>query len=485
VVPDKLTGDMAIELLPINADEFFIDPSADDPRDPRCRYVVWEPTLDMSEVRQISRTKAHNVSAEYQTVSSETSNYTYNSGNTDENLIYGTAGEFLVDTNSKLQARRAKVCFVWIRDTDTLIEELQETVLQEPTDGLECISCGLMYPATEELEADSPCPTCGGDMEAATIPAKTKHDRVVRRAYPYGRLIVYSGKTLLFDGPNELEIEGVFPFMAYRHYEVPGVFYGYGDVTLLKSSQMIADKTIGQVVDYVRLAANGPIVVPMGEPAWTKLGNAPNQVMPMKPQNCNLVRYMSPQNFNVQAVDLLERMTQRDFQIVSGFSDPVAGIVSQFPMSSEQSQMQGQTFSTRTMAHRRLFDEFQSECASVCWQLMKQFYTDPMRVRVEMPNTELKSVEVAVQQLPQNVNVRVTASLEKTLQDKNLGQNLAGLVSAGLVPPDPDLILPKIIGDSETARQLIERQNIHNELNPGQPRQPVLSAMPPQGGPGA
>jgi len=56
----------------------------------------------------------------------------------------------------------------------------------------------------------------------------------------------------------------------------------------------------------------------------------------MKPQNCSLPRYMTPTNFNVQAVDLLERMLQRDFQVVSGRTDPVAGMPSAFPLSSEQ-----------------------------------------------------------------------------------------------------------------------------------------------------
>jgi DNA-directed RNA polymerase subunit RPC12/RpoP len=485
--PDPVTGSMGIKLTAIDPSEFFPDPSADSLE--TCRYVVWEPLLDMSVIRELFESKAAYVKPEFQSVSGQPSGITYKPSSTDDNLIYGPAHEFVVDSGSMLKIRKARTCFIWIRDEDSLIRELRQTVLRQGTEGYKCSECGVVHEdgSTDyELTADHACPMCGGDLSRVEIPSDVRNEFVMRRKYPFGRLIVYSGATLLYDGPNPHEIDQVFPFAVYPHYDVPsGSFWKVGDVSLLRSVQGVADVTMGQVVDYVRLAANGPIIVPIGEPAFIKLGNAPNQIIPMKPQNCSLPRYMTPTNFNVQAVDLLERMLQRDFQVVSGRTDPVAGMPSAFPLSSEQAVGQQQSFSSRIGAHRRRMDDYESTVASIVWQLMQQHYEDPMTVGVTMPNSELQSVQMEVQTLPRDVRVRVSTSLEKMHADKNVGQNLTMMLQSGIIPPQVaqtmlDVFLPLVVKDPEVARQVMERINIDKEINPQGPQAPQ-----PMGGPNA
>jgi len=58
-------------------------------------------------------------------------------------------------------------------------------------------------------------PHAGGDLSRVEIPSDVRNEFVMRRKYPFGRLIVYSGATLLYDGPNPHEIDQVFPFAVY------------------------------------------------------------------------------------------------------------------------------------------------------------------------------------------------------------------------------------------------------------------------------
>jgi len=65
--PDPVTGSMGIKLTAIDPAEFFPGPSADSLE--TCRYVVWEPLLDMSVIRELFESKAAYVKPEYQSVS--------------------------------------------------------------------------------------------------------------------------------------------------------------------------------------------------------------------------------------------------------------------------------------------------------------------------------------------------------------------------------------------------------------------------------
>src|SRR5262249_25112030 len=120
----------------------------------------------------------------------------------DSNLFYGPTGDYLLDSSNVLKQRRARVCFVWIKDEE-VIEEIRETIIRGEVPGYSCISCGTtLDPDAGEYPDGESCPICGGDMNEVTLPPRVNREQVKRRAYPYGRLTVYSGKVLLYDGEN-------------------------------------------------------------------------------------------------------------------------------------------------------------------------------------------------------------------------------------------------------------------------------------------
>lgn len=476
--PDPLTGLKATYLVPIKSDEFFRDPSADSLRSPECRFVVWEPTLDMSTIREMWPSQAHKVKPEVRQV---TGGFTYKPDRTDDNLIYGSAGEFVVDNQNVLRARKARVSFVWIKD-ESLIEDLEEVLIKDATTAAQCVSCGYSFDEDTVDPAD-PCPVCGGDMELTQVPARYGQQKKIRKAYPYGRLIVYSGQALLYDGENPYEIETVFPFAVYQHDRVPGDFYGENDVSLLRSLQEEQNRTVGQLIDYVRLGVNGPVCYPVSYKAISDMGNGPNtrlpgpSVLPWKPF------ILRPEGFDTNAWGALFSALNHHFEVVSGLSQSLASSDSA-PISATEAEINNARLSARMKSHANEFSTYCSEVASLDLQVQRQIAAfnaqvleeagaDPIqrRVSVTMPDSTVKAIEIDMLNLPR-VNVRVVINTEISVKDRLQGQNLMAFTTpgpsgqSGMDSPYADITLGKLGFSDAEIKEFMERRGLQQEIGP-------------------
>lgn len=499
--PDPLTGAMVNVLVPIKSDEFFCDPSADSTRSPNCRFVVWEPELDMSTIREMWPSKASQVKPDIRQV---TGGFTYKPDRTDDNLIYGTAGEYIVDKENMLHSRKARVSFVWVRD-ESLIEDLHEIIIRQPIQGYGCVSCGALYEPGATPDTVS-CPMCDGDMEPAEIPAKTQQERKIRKAYPYGRLIVYSGETLLYDGENPSEIETFFPFALYQHDPVPGDFHGENDVALLRSLQEEQNRTVGQLIDYVRLGVNGPVCYPVSYNSISQMGNGPNtrlpgpNMLPWKPF------ILHPEGFDIQSWAALSGALTQHFQVVSGLAQSLQGPSSP-PISATEAEISNQRLSDRMKGHAAEFSTYCSEVAALDYQLLQQTAreeaeaaqqrgeSDPVRtIMVTMPDSTVKAIDIEVHKLPK-VNVRIVINTDISIKDKLQGQNLMAFTTpgpsgqSGMDSPYADITLGKLGFSDSEIKEFMARRGLQQELLPPGGDQLPASAPPaappqpqPQGG---
>lgn len=481
--PDPLTGAMALTLVPVKPDEFYRDPSADSISSPNCRYVVWEPELDMSTVRQMWPSKASQVKANMRQV---TGGWTYKPDGTDDNLIYGTSGEFIVDKSSTLNARKARVSFVWVRD-ESVIEDLQTVVLTGERPGFSCAACNEAFEA-EDVDASQPCPVCGAALENVMLQQKTQTNKIVRRAYPYGRLLVYSGDTLLYDGENPYEIEGVFPFAVYHHDRIPGDFYGQNDVDALSSLQKAQNTVVSMGVDGVVLAMFGPFEYPVGAKAYTSMGNGPKQGYPVPDHLAGKARFITSSGADTNLWNGVLNALERQFQIVTGLVSPMTSPGSA-PISATEAEITNSRLSDRMKGHADNLSQFCSDCYSIGWQLMQQFYENPIVTPVPMPDSEVKSISIEVSKLP-NVRVRVQVNTEMTIRDKQMGQNVTMLATPGpmgqapLDGPYADVLLEGAGFSPSRIKEFMERRSLQAELSPppmAPMDDPALSLVPEGG----
>jgi len=479
---DPLTGAMKLALHNIRSDEFYRDPSADSITSPSCRFVVWETELDMSTIREMWPSKANEVKPNSRQV---TGGWTYKPDNTDANLLYGTAGEFVIDSQNTLKSRKATVSFIWVRD-ESLIEDLQSVMLKDAGPGLSCVSCGTVYEedATPGLNLGSQCPTCAGDLEQITIPPKIEHNRIVRRQYPYGRLIVYSGNTLLYDGENPYEIEGVFPFFIYHHDRIPGDFYGSNDVSLLKSLQIAENTVVSMGVDGVVLSMFGPFEYPIGAKSYTALGNGPKERHPVPDHLTGKAHFIPPASADMQLWNGVLGALQYHFTVVSGLSPIGMGQTSSPPISATEAEISNTRLTDRMKGHAGALSQFMSDGGNLIRQMMQQFYGDAQEIPVTMANSEVQSIQIEVKKLPK-VNVRVEINTQPAFRDKLLGQNAVPVLTNPMMvqsPYFPD-VLEAIGFPPARIKEMLVRRGTQQEMAPAAPTPPAEPAAPPEPAP--
>lgn len=474
--PDPITGEMKTYLSAINPGDFFWDPNEDTIES--SQFAVWEPMLPMSTVRKMFPEKAGLVKPDDRTVSGPTQvNY---STRNDSNLFYGPTGDYLIDSSNTLKQRRARVCFVWVKDEE-VIEEIRETIVRGEISGYECVSCGaVLDPEEGDYPRGDSCPQCGGDLNETRLSPKVNRETIRRRAYPYGRLTVYSGKALLYDGENPYELSRVFPFYAYHHYRLPGVFPGFGDVSLLKSLQEEMNTTIGQGVDYLRLAVFGMLIYPVSFKGISTIGNGPGQRQPGPDHAGWLPQYVTPNSMNVQAWGAVLGALERKFSTVSGLQPLGFGQTSSPPISATEAELSVQGPTQRMKNHATEFALFSTSVAQGTWELMQQIGGE-RNVPVRMPDGKMQHLPISPQSFPR-AKVSVSIDLEEAALDKLHSQVLQGFIAqGGLQNPDADIFLEELGVAPTRIKELMRRKALHGELAPGAPPQP--QPQPAQGAP--
>lgn len=429
----------------VDPSKFYPDPMATRLRD--CKYVVYEPTMDMATVRSIFPEKAHLVKPNIVTDIYQYGDSTGAYSRTDQELVEGTSGnEYAIGKDGKVRTRKCDVAYIWIKD-ESVLEEVKINIVKDATDGLECQECGSQFEMEEVQMGVGPsgqmvniCPECGSSsMRGVALSAVTESQKENRRAYPHGRLMVMAGNVLLYDGPNPLEIEQVFPFVEYNHYRVTRRFWGYGDTALLKSAQRVADKTMAQALDYMRLAANGPLEVPQEIEAYAALGNRPGQVIQGPAAFIGLARYITPQGFDVRMLQVVDQINMMDFNRVGGVSGVNEGTLPAAATSGVEVEARQRAASTRIGQHLKRLNQARSDLADMVWQVMNQLYIGERIYYDPDPSSEVGAIALDVSMLPRGVRVKITADPDDIRKDENTGQNLAMAIKGG------DLMNPMLV----------------------------------------
>lgn len=437
---DALTGEHKLRLDPVDIQRFFPDPKAS--RLSKANYVCYEPIMDFASIRRLAKSLGCEDKVDKIGPSKSEPIGTVEPDRrtrTNDEIINAPGNEFALDGNNKLRARESPVAYVWQRDESVSTEVLKtlEGHREDVPAGaqLMCLNCGSMYPG-DDFQA---CPDCGSPD--ATYESQTD-------MYPYGRLTIICQDQQFYDGPNLDEIDSIFPFAAYGHYRIPGEFWGFSDLDLLKSNQMQADKTISQLIDAMRLTAMGFLQIPAGEPAWANVTNEPGQKVPTRPENKDTTRWITPQGYNPQLHSIADAAIYADFQRVSGEPD-MAVVNGSAPDSATEVSDRAKTRNTRIGRHLRNFNRFDSDVASISWQIMVQRYVGPRPFMFSQNGSQFESVVLDLSMFPRNIRIRVESDLESTEKDKNAAQNTALAMNTGQLPFMPDVFL-RALGQSES-----------------------------------
>lgn len=474
---DRLSGEHMAKLSLCDPQRFYPDPSATRLHD--CRFVIYEPQMDLSDIMEQFPERGKEIKPNPASPIGKTLTTNTVARSTDE-IINAPGNELALDEKGNLRQRVADVAYVFIKDS-TLATDVQENVVKEPVPALECQDCGLRY----EPGLVAGCPECGSPNSAPVedVPAETEKTTTLSRQYPYGRLIVICQEVLLYDGPTPLEIDQVFPFFPYSLYRIPNRFHGYGDVALLKSNQMQADKNMAQLIDAMRITANGWLQIPKNEPAWQQVTNEPGQKIPVSIENATIARVVSPQGYNAQLHSIADESIYRDFQRISGEPDASVGSLPTAPEGNASVAARESTRTSRIGKHLKDFNRTWSDIATALWQVMNQLYLGPRQYMMQHSDRSFEAILLDVSQLPRGLRIRVEADIDALEKDKLAGQNLVMAMQAGVLPMMPDVLLRSMGTPEAIINEVMQRPEVQMHLAFQQ--QMALSAMangaPPNG----
>jgi len=497
---DKLTQSTKIFAESVDPTSFYHDPSAS--RLSECRFVVWEPVMDISDIRAAFPEKADLVTADASyTVAQLGAGRDGWTLRDSELPLVTSAGEFTFSREGAVTARKARVGWVWVKD-ETLVEDIEKKVIRPAGVGIQCIACGSTFEHSETPMMIDPaggsyraCPDCGSAaLQEVALPEVSENvPSPPRRLYPFGRLLVKCGNVMLYDGPNPERIEEVFPFIEYNHYRIPRRFWGYGDVALLRSSQRAANRIVAMAIDYLRLAGNGPFEYPADAEAYTNLGAIPGQIVPVPTHCSGLAHWVHPSGYDVIMHQILDAIILQDFQRVGGVTDVSTGVSPSSPTSGVEVRARQAAASTRLGQHMRRLNQSRSDFLRILWQMEVQHYNQEQPVPVPDYLGNYESIRMNVSELPPIVGIEVTANPDDIERDALMGQNLAGLIASGglvnpLIQPFLDVALVAYGLDWSTAREIQQRVAYLNATAPPQSEGPSSpngeSGNPPTAQPG-
>jgi hypothetical protein len=461
--PDKLAEAMGIQAAEICAEladgsRCYNDPSAI--RLSQCRYFIYEPSLDYSRAVEALEKVSPNIKSKLKPVGGEvlstlSAEDAVSRSRTDDELVNGPGGDMILGKDRTVRSCKVNLPMVWIRD-DMIYEEAKYN----------------------------------WDQYGTPVKESTNYSR----AFPYGRLIVINGDYELYDGESPYELIDVIPMAEYTHYWDTDRFWGPGIVARLKSSQMVADKTMAIALDVARQTLIGNLEVPIGADGYDNKGNAPGEVIAVPPELSGMAHVVAPNNVNMQLLSWLDETNRRDFEDQSGVSEVLSGAAPVTATSGKELQTRAKLASTRIGRHLKQMNEFDSDFANIVFQLMRQNYVGERPYMVQGPNGELETIRFDVSQLPPGIAIRIEADPDEIEKDALEGQNVQALVSTGLLF-DPRMIpllpilLPSYGIRPQKAKELqkmvvqmvavgsIMTDPMSYQMITGQPQPPEMTAM--------
>jgi len=403
---------------------------------------------------------------------------------TDQEILAGGGYTFQYNAKGQLCELGADICFTWVRNEE-IENEITERLVSGERDGYSCASCGDIFDAPhleppdtevgmeESIPATPQCPTCGSEALAPVrIPATVDRTLTGKKfKYPYGILKVHCEDGMLWEGSNPDKIDCVFPVFEYHHRRVNRRFAGYGEVGMLRTAQVNANKNMQQLMDYLRTSVNGLLEYPNRVPTYAALSNQPNAKIGLPIPLIGLARYLPAAPFNIQAFVTAEETIRRDFQEMGGITDVVYGLAPTSPTSGKEVVARRDAATTRVDGHTRRLAQYRSARGTALHQLAWQHLTLPSYFPVRNSAGDPDMVLMAYRTLPRNMKIAVSADLEDAQRSELTTQAIQTLMQQGILPPALDLLLPTMGLKTWEAQTLMDRANLMKQEQGNQPQQ--------------
>lgn len=193
--------------------------------------------------------------------------------------------------------------------------------------------------------------------------------------YPNGRIITMAPELgiLLSDRANPYK-DGEFPFVLLKNYDVPGKFWGEGEVTQLLNPQKNINDLSSAIVDNAKATANMPWIIDKNSGIGVgKITNRPGLVIRKNPGS--EVRREVPPSMPAYIPSTIEAL-RRDTEEISGVFNSVKGTSSSGVYTAQGQLALMEAGQTRIRLKVKIMEQALAEMSLKWYSRMKQYWKE-------------------------------------------------------------------------------------------------------------
>lgn len=233
-----------------------------------------------------------------------------------------------------------------------------------------------------------------------------KGEKVQR--FPNGRVITLCPElgVLLSDKANPYK-DKKFPFVVLKDYDIPGKFWGEGEVAQLLSPQKHMNDLNNAILDNAKATANMPWIVDKNSGITQgKITNRPGLILRKNPGS--EVRREQPPSMPGYVVNAVTEYKQ-DMEQISGIFDSLKGNSATGVYTAQGILALQEAGQARIRLKVKLMEDFLSQLARMWYSRMQQFWKEDRWLRVARIDGTYDLKRIKMENLENQYDINITA----------------------------------------------------------------------------
>jgi len=229
-----------------------------------------------------------------------------------------------------------------------------------------------------------------------------------KQKYPNGRVIVICPELglVLSDKPNPYK-DGKFPFLLMKDYDIPGKFWGNGEVAQLMSPQKNMNELNNAILDSAKLTANSPWIIDKNSGVgYGKITSRQGLVIRKNPGS--EVRREQPAMMPNYVLNTVQTYKE-DMEQISGVFDSLKGNSETGVYTAQGILALQEAGQARIRLKVKLMESFLGEMATMWYSRMKQFWQDSRWIRIIKADGSYDFTEFTREAFGQDYDIKIMA----------------------------------------------------------------------------
>lgn len=247
---------------------------------------------------------------------------------------------------------------------------------------------------------------CTRDYE--NIEENDEGKRESKQVYPRGRVLTICPElgVVLSDKPNPYK-DGKFPFVLIKDYDIPGKFWGEGEVAQLLSPQKHMNDLNNAIIDNAKTTANMPWIVDKN--AGIKQGSITARPGLIIRKNPNTeVRRENPPSMPMYVINAVETY-KNDIEMISGIHNTLRGENASGVYTAQGVLALQEAGQVRIRLKVKLLETALAEIAELWVSRMRQFWKEDKWLRITKSDGSYDLKKFTTQILDYDYDIKITA----------------------------------------------------------------------------